>query len=243
MIQSLSPVIAVFCFTIIFPYFTFANSALPLYEAEYKTKLWGISLVLKRVLVEEEGRYHLSQSGTKALLGSINEDSFFSLSGKRIVGEKFVYQLKGITNRRREVLFNEEAGVIHSLRKTTWTELVWSPEILDRLSLQEQFRINLLNSSRYPELVSLKVVDGSNVKVKQFELVEEVLLNTAVGSLNTLRYKQQHNDPSKRRSETWLAIDHSFLMVKTDHTENGLKTSIELTRGHVGGVPIVGSEQ
>ena len=94
-----------------------AETALSLYTAEYKTKLAGLSVTLTRTLTEENGRYHLSQGGKKAFMVKLNEDSQFSVKGDQIVGQQFVYQLSGVSNRRREVLFDEEAGTIRSLRK------------------------------------------------------------------------------------------------------------------------------
>ena len=81
----------------------------------------------------------------------LSEDSHFSVEGDQIVGDRFVYQLSGVSNRRREVLFDEEAGTIRSLRKKVWTEHPWSPDVLDRLSQQEQMRLKLLLAQTPPE--------------------------------------------------------------------------------------------
>ena len=109
---------------------TFAERVLSLYEATYKTTVSGIRVTLTRTLLEEAGRYHLRQAG-KTFLLKLSEDSQFSLAGDQIVGEQFVYQLTGVSNRRREVLFDEGAGTIRSLRKKEWNEHPSSPEVLD----------------------------------------------------------------------------------------------------------------
>ena len=225
---------------------SFANTtkgselALPTYVAEYQSEVSGMDVTLTRTLTEENGQYRLNQSGQKTFLVKISEDAKFSVENDRVVGDHFVYQLSGITKRRREVIFDKNAGVIRSLRKKKWTEHPWAEDVLDRLSLQEQWRLILLNADTPPELVPLSVVDGERIKPKEFELVETVLIDTPVGRLNTVHYRERRDDPEKRRSDTWLAVDHTFLMVRTEHVEDGSKTVIELVSGAVEGRPISG---
>ena len=219
-----------------------AERALPLYEAKYKTKVSGLTVTLTRTLLEEAGRYHLRQAG-KTFLLKLSEDSHFSLAGDRIVGEQFVYQLTGVSNRRREVLFDEEAGTIRSLRKKEWTEHPWSPEVLDRLSQQEQMRLQLLVADEPPERISLSIVDGPRTKLKHFDLVEAATLDTPLGALKTLHYRLMHDEPDERSSDTWLAVDHDFLMVRTEHVERGAKTVVELKTASVAGNPVSGITQ
>ena len=90
----------------------------------------------------------------------------------------------------------------------------------DRLSQQEQMRLKLLLAETPPERISLSIIDGPRIKLKHFDLVETVPLETGVGTLNTVHYSLRHDDPSERRSDAWLATDHDFLMVRTEHVED-----------------------
>ena len=218
----------------------FADSALSLYTAEYKTKMSGLGVTLTRTLTEEDGRYHLTQGGKKAFMIKLREDSHFSVEGDQIVGERFVYQLSGVSNRRREVLFDEEAGTIRSLRKKEWTEHPWSSEVLDRLSQQEQMRLKLLLAETPPARISLSIVDGPRVKLKHFDLIETAVVETPVGTLNTVHYRLIHEEPDERSSDTWLAVDHDFLMVRTEHVEKGSETAVQLESATVGGRAVTG---
>ena len=218
----------------------FAERALSLYTAEYKTTMSGLGVTLTRTLTEEDGRYHLTQGGKKAFVIKLSEDSQFSVKGDQIVGERFVYQLSGVSNRRREVLFDEEAGTIRSLRKKEWTEHPWSPDVLDRLSQQEQMRLKLLLAEAPPERISLSIVDGPKIKLKHFDLIETAVLETPVGALNTVHYRLIHDEPDERSSDTWLAVDHDFLMVRTQHVEKGSETLIQLQSAAVGGQAVSG---
>ena len=216
---------------------THAGTALPLYEAQYRTKVSGIRITLKRSLTEEQGQYQLQQSG-KALLVKLLEQSHFSVEGDQIMGDHFSYQLSGVTKRRREVRYEPDAGIIRSLRKKTWTEHPWSADVLDRLSQQEQMRLLLIRAEAPPERMALKVVDGPNIKLKRFELVEQATLDTLAGTLRTVQYRLLHDDPEERSSDTWLAIDHSFLMVRTEHEERGSKTVVEISEAVIDGMPL-----
>ena len=217
-----------------------AETALSLYTAEYTTKLAGLSVTLTRTLTEENGRYHLSQGGKKAFMVKLNEDSQFSVKGDQIVGQQFVYQLSGVSNRRREVLFDEEAGTIRSLRKKKWTEHPWSPEVLDRLSQQEQMRLKLLLAEAPPERIPLSIVDGPKIKLKHFDLIETEVLETPVGAMETVHYRLIHDEPDERSSDTWLAVDHDFLMVRTKHVEKGSETVIQLESATLAGRAVIG---
>ena len=217
-----------------------ADNALSLYTAEYTTKVAGLSVTLTRTLAKENGRYHLTQGGKKGLMVKLNEDSHFSVEGDQIVGERFVYQLSGVSNRRREVLFDEEAGTIRSLRKKVWTEHPWSPDVLDRLSQQEQMRLKLLLAETPLERISLSIVDGPKIKLKHFDLIETAVIETPVGALNTVHYRLIHEEPDERSSDTWLAVDHDFLMVRTEHVEKGSETVIQLESATLAGRAVIG---
>jgi hypothetical protein len=217
-----------------------AETALSLYTAEYKTKVAGLSVTLARTLTEENGRYHITQGGKKAFMVQLSEDSYFSVEEDQIVGEQFVYQLSGVSNRRREVLFDEEAGTIRSLRKKVWTEHPWSPNVLDRLSQQEQMRLKLLLAETPPERISLSIVDGPKIKLKHFDLIETAVIETPVGALSTVHYRLIHEEPDERNSDTWLAVDHDFLMVRTEHVEKGSETVIQLESATRAGRAVIG---
>ncbi len=221
------------------PLTTLAAEGLSLYEATYTTKVIGLSVTLNRSLTRDGDRYHLSQAG-KTFMLSLGEDSHFTLEGEQIIGEDFVYQLGGVSKRRREVHFDPDNNIIRSLKKKEWTEHPWSPNVLDRLSQQEQMRLQLLRADSPPKRISLSIVDGPRIKLKHFDLVEAGPLETEVGTLNTVHYTLSHDDPSERSSDAWLATEHDFLMVLTEHIEDGSKTVIRLQSASIEGKPVTG---
>lgn len=221
------------------PLATLGADELSLYEAAYTTQVVGLSVTLNRSLTRDGDRFHLSQAG-KTFMLSLSEDSHFTLEGEQIIGEDFVYQLSGVSKRRREVHFAPSNKIIRSLKKKEWTEHPWSPDVLDRLSQQEQMRLKLLLAETPPKRISLSTIDGPRIKLKHFDLVEKGPLDTEVGMLHTVRYTLRHDGPSERSSDAWLATDYDFLMVRTEHVEDGSKTVIRLKSASIEGKPVTG---
>ncbi len=210
-----------------------AEPILSPYKARYTTTAMGLDMTLKRTLSEENGRYTLRNKG-KVLVASLEEVATFTLDDGQIRGERFHYKLGGIVRRKREVQFDPDNGVIRSLKKKQWSEHAWSPDVLDRLSQQEQLRLALMASESPPAQISFTIVDGARVRPKTLELVGEETLDTEAGRLATLHYRQVHED-DKRASDVWLAIDHDYLMVLTRHVEKGTTVEIKLVNAEING--------
>ena len=76
--------------------------------------------------------------------------------------------------------------------------------------------LKLLLAEAPPERIPLSIVDGPKIKLKHFDLIETAVIETPVGALNTVHYRLIHEEPDERSSDTWLAVDHDFLMVRTE---------------------------
>lgn len=211
-----------------------APTLLP-YEARYTTKAMGLNMTLQRRLdVDEQGRYTLRNAG-KVLVASIEEEAHFTLVDGQIRGDHFSYQLKGIVSRTREVQFDPDAGLIRSLKKKKWTEHPWAADVVDRLSLLEQFRLALMAADTPPATLSFRVIDGPNIRTRELAFIGEEVLETEAGPLNTVRYRKVDDEPEERASEVWLATDHDYVMVLTRHFEKNTKVEIKLVNAAING--------
>lgn len=211
------------------------------YDARYTTKAMGLNMTLRRSLKATDGHYTLRNKG-EVLVASLEEIAHFTLDDGQIRGEDFTYKLRGLISRTREVKFDPEAGVIESLKKKRWTEHPWSPEVLDRLSQQEQLRLALMEAEQPPETLRFAVIDGPRISTRTLKLVGEEVLDTEAGKLNTVRYRKiddREGDDDEgdeaRSSEIWLAKDHDYLMVLTRHFEKGTKVEIKLVNAAIDG--------
>ena len=201
------------------------DSLLQPYQATYRTKALGMNVTVERQLAVEGSGYRLSSEGS-SFLASIKEVAHFDLVDGRIQGKDYVYELKSVVRRRREVQFLPQQGVIKSLRKDQWTEHQWAPEVLDRFSQQEQLRLDLIaaaaasTSGEAPSELSFKVVDGDRIKIRTLDLVAKETLSTPLGNLDTLHYRQRRDSDSNRSSDIWVAPSLDFMMVLTQHVED-----------------------
>lgn len=215
-----------------------AADALNTYTAHYETSMYGMNLDIERKLVETEAGYQLSSQG-KSFAASLSEVADFSVSDGRIVGQQFIYQLKSLVKRRREVHFLPEQGIIRSLKKKKWTEFPWEADALDRLSQQEQLRLTLINAEENgdaaPESLTFIVIDGPKRGEKILDLVGVEELDTALGPLETLHYRRRYEADSDRSSDIWVAPSLDFLMVLTRHEEDGSPVELSITSAELDG--------
>lgn len=217
------------------------HAALSTYTAEYRLSRAGLTLSVTRELKESgDGGYTLSQGG-KNLVANIHEMSAFRVEGARIVPKSFIYQLSApFVKRRREIHFTPGSSTIRSLYKDTWYDLPYTEGTLDRMSQQEQLRLSLLNDPTPEEDFSVPVADGRRVKTYDFVFVAEETLSTALGDLRTLHFRRVHDDP-ERQSDTWVAPDLAYLIVKATHSEDGSPTELLITSASVEGLETPGN--
>lgn len=204
-----------------------ASEMLAPYTASYKTSAMGLGMTLHRELSRDpEGGYTLSNKG-RVLFLSIEETAQFRITDSRIIGERFDYKLAGLGSRKRAVRFEPEQGVIRSLRKKQWTEVPWVPDVYDRLSQQEQLRLELMASDSPPAAITFKVIDGPRVRERVMEWVGNERITVPAGSFDTWHFRQLR-DNDERESDIWVAPELSYLMVLTRHREDDSVISIEL---------------
>ena len=207
------------------------------YKAVYATTARGMSLDLTRELKRDDKGNYTVTNGGKILVVGFLEVSVFTLDGAMIKPGSYIYQGTGLINRRREVHFTEGADTIRSLYKDKWYQLPYTPGTLDRMSQQEQLRLTLLNDPTPKEDISVRIADGRKVKDYQLVYVGEETLETPLGPVKTLHFKRDHEDPD-RKSDTWVAPDWDYLMVKTVHVEDGKPVEVNLARASMNGVPL-----
>jgi hypothetical protein len=211
-----------------------SSAGLQPYKASYKTTARGMNITLNRELKRDSNDKWVLTNGGKMLVVGFHEQSVFTVDGDRVVPDSYVYQGTGLINRRREVHFTPGADTIRSLYKKQWYELPYQADTLDRMSQQEQLRLVLINADN-PQLdVTLKVADAKRVKDYHLKFIGEEVLQTAVGSVATLRFERVHED-GDRTSEFWVAPAWDYLMVKTLHVEDDKPVEAILTSATIGG--------
>lgn len=214
-----------------------APTSLKPYSTVYNTTAHGLSIKLRRQLsIDEDRRCTLTSEGSLLVVG-LSEISSFRLTRGRVEPISYVYQGTGLINRRREVHFMPDSSIIRSLYKSEWYALPDTGHTLDRMSQQEQMRMNLLAHDEALQEMTFTVADGRKVRDYTLELIGSERLQTPMGAVDTLQYERQR-DNEERLSQLWVAPDWDYLVVKTLHIENGKTIEADLIRAQIDGTPV-----
>lgn len=204
-----------------------ADTPLTPFEATYDTRALGMSMSLSRKLELEGDTYTLSSFGKNMLL-TLKEQSSFTIEDGQVLGQRFKSESKTLKTQRRAVNFDRSAGVIDSMKQGKWTQHEWQPGLLDRFSQQQQIRLTLLGTDTPPDQLAFNVVDGPKVSEKIWQRVEADPIDTPLGQLEVVSYREVHDNPKKRASRIWLAPELQYLMVKTEHIERSSKIRVNI---------------
>lgn len=208
------------------------------YQAEYTTTARGMTVTLERELkTDGEGGYTLTNGG-KLLVVGFHEVAVFAVDDAQIRPRSYIYQGTGLINRRREVHFTPGADTVRSLYKEEWYELPYTEGTLDRMSQQEQLRLNLMSKDNPRENISVRIADGKRVRDYELVYVGDEVLETPLGPVNALHFERLHDDPD-RESDIWFAPDWDYLMVKTVHIEDDKPVEVLLENARIGGAQVV----
>ena len=182
---------------------------------------------LSRKLELDGDTYQLSSFGKNMLL-TLSESARFTIEDNQVVGRQFKSVSKALKTQRRAVTFNQGEGVIDSMKQGNWTQHAWEPGLLDRFSQQQQLRLTLMAAETPPEQLVFMVVDGPKISEKVWQRVAADPIQTPLGLLEVVSYREVHDNPKKRASRIWLAPDLQYLMVKTEHIERSSKIRVNI---------------
>lgn len=207
------------------------------YSTVYNTTARGLSIKLRRELsIDGEGQCRLTSEGSLLVVG-LSEVSTFRVDEGHVEPQSYIYQGTGLISRRREVHFTPGSSVIRSLYKDEWYALPDIGHTLDRMSQQEQMRLNLLAHQDGLQAMTFTVADGRKVKDYTLALIGPERLQTPMGEVDTLLYERQR-DNDERLSQLWVAPDWDYLVVKTLHIEDGKTVEGNLISARIDGTPV-----
>ena len=177
------------------------------YEYRSETKTVGLVSIFKKV--------HIVETSNLAVRGRLLQPLNYS------------YKRTGDRKKRDVTIeFNRETGKIkHTINGDFW-RLPLEPAVMDKL-LYHLAIMHDLQNGRIPE--SYRVADGGGIKTYSFEKLGEEVVETPLGSFNTIKMLR-HKPGSSRRSVFWCAPDLAFLQVKVEHTEKDGSTTVAVLK-------------
>jgi hypothetical protein len=213
------------------------------YDLQYTTRAYGMTVTINRSLHKEEPLWRLESSGGVMLAG-FQETARFAVASEQVFPGSYVFRGRGLAGGRpREVYFDHGSESIRSLHKGTWYDLPYRPDILDRLSQQEQLRLWLMRADDPRQDVELTVADGRKLKHYRILYRGEAAIETPLGSVATLHFERDRewldgNGDEDETSEIWVAPVWDYLIVRMLHSDDGRPVEALLSGGTVGGKPL-----
>lgn len=172
------------------------------YEYRSETKTVGLISLIRKLHVVESSRLVVAENMLQPLYYS--------------------YRRTGYRKKRDvSIEFNRETGKITNTINGDFWHLPMEPAVMDKLLYQLAIMYDLQNG-RTP--ASYRIADGGGIKTYQFEKLGEEVVETPLGSFNTIKMLRR-KPGSSRRSVFWCAPELEYLQVKVEHTEkDGSKT-------------------
>ena len=177
------------------------------YEYRSETKTVGLISLFKKLHIVESSRLALEERLLKPL--------FYS------------YQRTGDRKKREvSIEFNRDAGKIKNTINGDFWHLPMEPAVMDKLLYQLAIMHDLQKGDTP---TSYQIADGGGIKTYNFEKLGEEVVETPLGSFNTIKMIR-HRPDSSRKSIFWCAPEFDYLQVKVEHTEKDGSTTVAVLK-------------
>jgi hypothetical protein len=148
----------------------------------------------------------------------IYENSIWEWHEGKIIPQRYTYTQEGSRkNRNIDIRFDWQANIAHSLYRGERYELPLHAGILDHSVYQIQLMYDLAQQPQVQHL-NYTIINGKNIKPYTLNFEGEERLDTALGTLNTLKFSRIDTEDN-RRSFLWLSPALHYLPVRAQHTE------------------------
>lgn len=201
------------------------------YEATWKAGWFPITIDATRTLEKTEDHWKISFEAYSSV-ADLSEISEFELIEQQVTPIKYRYKTSGFLSKKLRTLeFNRDENKTWLPYKDIWANYDLTQEVQDRLSYQEQIRLELMagkTSFSYP------VAYKARLKTYQFEVIGESTIKTAQGPTPVIEVRQI-GLKKKEHNHIWFAKDYEFIIVKLKSTKsNGTSNTIKLKHAQIG---------
>lgn len=210
-------------------------SALPQnFSNKYISSALGFKVTVTHELVKQNDDLYEMHFRAESWFGNIDERSLlrWDEANSRVVPLRYTYTRRGVgRNRDAELLFDWDKQIVtNKVQNTSW-KMDISQNVQDKLSYQLQLQQDLLDGKKK---FVYQIADGGRLKEYGFELVEEEVLTTPLGKVNTVKVKRSR-DNDERTTYAWLAPKWNYLLVSMQQEENNKSYTIHLHTATIDG--------
>jgi hypothetical protein len=147
----------------------------------------------------------------------VTESTAFSLQDEQVVPVQYKYRRSGLGKNRNTVLtFDwDNMKVLNDVQSDPW-EMDIKEGTTDKLLYQMKMQQDLVSAHSKGQpwpVLEYQVADSGRLKRYHFEVIDEEVIDTPVGKINTIKVSRI-NDRKNRTTTFWLALDYGFILVR-----------------------------
>ena len=195
---------------------------------------------LRREDKSDSQRYIFS-SRAVSLFAKLNEASTFTLESSQLVPARYQYERTGLgKNNTQDIRFNWASGLANDAARDE--AFTFNPNTLfsDRLLYQLRLQVDLINTpmdSIRSKTWTYLIFDRGRMKEYVFEMADEESIDTALGTIDTIRLERKNEDSSKRTT-LWLAPSLEYMLIRFVQEDDGDSFSLALKEAVLDGQPV-----
>lgn len=216
------------------------------FEATYKTsyeKGFKLNVEAQRTLKKNSDGQWVLDFHAKNWFAEVQQTSILTLTPDNLPQPLFYRYYRSIFGQSEEekITFNwEKNETSTTLNNKSWEMLV-SNEAQDLLSFQLTLRYDLLKNPEQ-KLFSYPVIDQDKIKILNFRVVGEEVIQTPMGRLNAIKIESMHHsDVEAVNHLIWAAKDWDNLVLRIDPVRRKHKQEpVILIKGSLNGTSIRG---
>lgn len=203
-----------------------ANAKLKPYRATYRIAKDGMVAEVKRELQQLPGeRWKLSDSA-RILFFSLDESAEARLLDDQIIPLHYRYRQGPGKSKNQDIVYHWDQGTAHVELDDKTRTVALEQASYDKLSLQLQLRLDLLNG-RLDQARSYRLIDRGRIKHYRIEKMGEEILSIGKRQIQTVKLRQ-HTEGKDKETYIWTAPDMDHLIVKIVHEDDDERYEMRL---------------
>ncbi len=189
------------------------------FTAHYAS-LWDVGLKIggqatRQLQQTDNGQWHFSLEA-KAMIAKLSEHSTLRMEKGTVLPLKYQYQRK-ILNRQKDLSidFDWQAGTATTHTSDSWHMDIKAP-LQDKLSVQLQLQRDLARAKQINigDQLSYEVAAGGQIEAFNYQVVDIEMLDTPLGTMQTMKVERLRNQSSNRLTYIWFAPQLDYHVVR-----------------------------
>ena len=154
---------------------------------------------------------------------------------------RYQYERTGLgKNKTQDTRFDWASGLANDVVRDEAFTFNPSTFFSDRLLYQLRLQVDLINTpvdSIRSKTWTYLIFDRGRMKEYVFEMADEESIDTALGTIDTIRLERKNEDSSKRTT-LWLAPSLEYMLIRFVQEDDGDSFSLALKEAVLDGRPV-----